>query len=43
LKKLRTNHFGDSFQKKMPNAKKFRPNGEISPNLVTLGQPQEAF
>jgi hypothetical protein len=28
---------GDIFQKKnAPNAKKYRPNGEISPNLVTL-------
>jgi hypothetical protein len=28
---------GDIFQKKnAPNAKKFRPNGEILPNLVTL-------
>jgi hypothetical protein len=28
---------GDIFQKKnAPNAKKYRPNGEISPNPVTL-------
>jgi hypothetical protein len=36
LKKLRPNHFGDIFQKKM------RPNGKISPNLVTLPVSLEA-
>jgi hypothetical protein len=35
-KKLRPNHLSDIFQKKnAPNDKKYRPNGEISPNLVT--------
>jgi hypothetical protein len=30
-------NFGRYFsEKNAPNAKKFRPNGEISPNLVTL-------
>jgi hypothetical protein len=27
---------GDILEKNAPNAKKYRPNGEISPNLVTL-------
>jgi hypothetical protein len=36
-KKLRPNDLGDIYQKNMrPNAGKMRPNGEISPNLVTL-------
>jgi hypothetical protein len=35
--KLRSNHLGNIFsEQNAPNAKKFRPNGEISPNLVTL-------
>jgi hypothetical protein len=34
---LRPNALGDIFQKQMrPTPKKYRPNGEIPPNLVTL-------
>jgi hypothetical protein len=37
LKKNAPKSFGRYFsEKNAPNAKKYRPNGEISPNLVTL-------
>jgi hypothetical protein len=40
LKKIAPNRFGQYFSEKNgPNAQKYRPNGEISPNLVT---PKEA-
>jgi hypothetical protein len=34
--KFCTNHWAIFSRKKLPNAIKNRPNGEISPNLVTL-------
>ncbi len=34
--KFRTNHWAIFSRKKLPNAIKNRPNGEILPNLVTL-------
>jgi hypothetical protein len=37
LKKIAPKSFGRYFlEKNAPNAKKYHPNGEISPNLVTL-------
>jgi hypothetical protein len=36
VKKLRPNHWDLFFRKKAPNAEKYCPIGEISPNLVTL-------
>jgi hypothetical protein len=36
LKKIAPKSFGRYFsEQNAPNAKKYRPNGEISPNLVT--------
>jgi hypothetical protein len=34
--KMRPDHLGDVFQKKCAPLKKFRPNGELYPNLVSL-------
>jgi hypothetical protein len=39
LKTIAPKSFGQHFsEKNAPNAKNFRPNGEISPNLVTLAK-----
>jgi hypothetical protein len=35
-KKMRQNHSANSSYKKCAQRKKYRPNGKISPNLVTL-------
>ncbi len=37
------NHWAIFSRKKLPNAIKNRPNGEISPNLVTLVLGHESF
>ncbi len=41
--KFCTNHWAIFSRKKSPNAIKNRPNGEISPNLVTLSGIEALF